>query len=118
MLNRNGLGGLLGVLVLGLASACGGDPDDRPEPLSAEDAQFFDPQSDGGSASKDAGKSDAEADEPCKNGTERECKVYLTSHNGIETCFIGVQICKRHIWSVCYDPKRPPADLFPDEQAN
>ena len=37
----------------------------------------------------------------CKEGASRECKVELGEHNGVKSCFVGVEVCEDGEWTVC-----------------
>lgn len=39
----------------------------------------------------------------CANGNVQECRVELPEHNGIKSCFHGLQLCREGAWSSCVD---------------
>jgi hypothetical protein len=40
-------------------------------------------------------------DAACDDGAMRECRVFLGEHNGVTSCFEGVQICRDGTWGAC-----------------
>ena len=46
---------------------------------------------------------DHSSDEHCKDEDKRSCHIKLSEHNGVLTCFVGVQICINNYWSECFD---------------
>lgn len=43
------------------------------------------------------------AADACADGDERTCSVELAPHNGVTSCFGGVQRCEDGVWSACGD---------------
>ena len=41
--------------------------------------------------------------EECNNGDSRECHVTIGEHNGVVTCYVGVEICVDNAWGPCGD---------------
>lgn len=41
------------------------------------------------------------ASDDCSNGEKRACHVTLSNHNGVTSCFVGVQTCIEGMWSSC-----------------
>jgi hypothetical protein len=39
----------------------------------------------------------------CTEGQSQTCRIYLPSHNGIQPCFVGVQVCEDASWGDCGD---------------
>lgn len=39
--------------------------------------------------------------EACKDGEKRSCHTTLGTHEGVTTCFVGVQFCVAGEWSEC-----------------
>jgi len=37
----------------------------------------------------------------CADGTTKDCKVTLPEHNGVKSCFEGVQTCEDGAWGEC-----------------
>lgn len=37
----------------------------------------------------------------CTEGERKTCRVYLPSHNGVQPCFVGEQLCTGSIWGNC-----------------
>ena len=85
--------------LLGLVqSACS---DDRPPPAPAE-ANFEAPDlTQYDSTTADA--RDVFADGECEAGTTQTCRIYLPSHDGIQPCFVGEQVCVDTHWGTCDD---------------
>lgn len=83
-----------------LASACG-DSGDHPPPAPSE-AEFEAPNL----TSYDSTTGDARdvfADGECEPGARQTCRIYLTSHDGIQPCFVGEQACVDRHWGTCDD---------------
>jgi hypothetical protein len=40
---------------------------------------------------------------PCESGHVQTCRVELPEHNGVKTCFTGVQLCVEGRFSECVD---------------
>lgn len=62
------------------------------------------------------------AEGPCEGDAERTCGVTLTQKNGVLSCFRGIQLCEKGVWSACQegtireelDPTyRAPGDVAP-----
>lgn len=41
--------------------------------------------------------------EVCKDGEKRTCHVTLGNHEGIQSCFVGVQFCESDEWTPCVE---------------
>jgi hypothetical protein len=73
-----------------------GAPDERPPPsddvepieLSRYDASTADTR-------------DVVATGGCAEGERKTCRVYLPSHNGVQPCFVGEQLCTSSVWGDC-----------------
>jgi hypothetical protein len=37
----------------------------------------------------------------CVDGEKRHCHITISNSNGVNTCFIGFQICNNKNWSLC-----------------
>jgi hypothetical protein len=37
----------------------------------------------------------------CEDGATRECKVTLKQNGGVQTCFVGVEVCEGGQWGAC-----------------
>lgn len=86
--------------VLGALFALACDPlDDRPPPPPPEteidltDLIQYD--------TKTADARDVYASGACAEGATRECRVYLPSHNDVQPCFVGQQLCVDSAWGEC-----------------
>jgi hypothetical protein len=108
---------LIGVLFVSLAcAACGGN-DRPPPPKSDGDIDLAD------LIRYDASSADARdvfASGRCEDGAMQECRIYLPSHNGVQPCFVGQQICGGAEWGECesgslVDANADDAELDPDE---
>jgi hypothetical protein len=42
----------------------------------------------------------------CADGATKTCKVTLPEHNGVKTCFEGVQTCADGAWGECEKKKK------------
>lgn len=42
----------------------------------------------------------------CVEGTVQECRVEHATNEGIESCFVGLQVCTGQEWSLCMDEDR------------
>jgi hypothetical protein len=84
-----GLASLVFMLAV-MASACG------------DDAGLGPPQSEAGSggAWPDGGSGTGF---PCTEGAERDCHITISEHNGVLTCYDGVQQCVAGAWGPCGD---------------
>jgi predicted small lipoprotein YifL len=40
---------------------------------------------------------------PCLEGSRRSCKVILGEHEGIQSCFYGIEICAGGRWGPCVE---------------
>jgi len=91
---------LIAIALLGLVeSACGSH--DRPPPAPAE-ADFEVPDlTQYDSTTGDA--RDVFADGECEAGATQTCRIYLASHDGIQPCFVGEQVCVDTHWGTCDD---------------
>lgn len=81
-----------------LALACSGSPD-RPPPASSNtgieltDLVQYDTMT--------ADVRDVYATGGCRDGAQRECRVYLPSHNDVQPCYVGQQACVGSQWGEC-----------------
>lgn len=84
----------VGWIVVGalMLAACSGAPDRAPPPESQEIASDADPELDPG---------EKPAPSKCETGDTRSCKVQLPTHDNIETCYVGVNLCVDGVWSEC-----------------
>jgi hypothetical protein len=96
--------------------ACGGQ-DERPPPpesnanIDLADLIRYDTST--------ADGRDVFASGACEDGAVQECRVYLPSHNGVQPCFVGEQICAGDAWGQCesgslVDANADDAELDPD----
>ena len=91
------LGGASRYVVL-FGIACGSS-DERPAPpptgedLPVTDLTQYDRST--------ADARDVYAAGHCTNGSTKECRVYLTAHDGIQPCFVGAQTCVGARWGTC-----------------
>jgi hypothetical protein len=56
----------------------------------------------------------------CTEGTSRACRVYLPSHNDVQPCFVGEQVCVGSEWGECasgalVDANDDDAELAPED---
>lgn len=95
--------------------ACGGSG--RPPPAqSDEDIDLADLVRYDASA---ADSRDIFASGACDEGAEQECRIYLPSHNGVQPCFVGRQVCGGAEWGECesgtlVDANASDAELDPE----
>lgn len=87
-------GGLLLLAALALSGGCEPERPDEPGPTGADLPT-------GGDGGGDTGTSTSE---PCEEGKTRACEVDLGTHNGVWSCFDGVQTCTGGEWGPCHDP--------------
>lgn len=76
------------VLLLAGAALCGCGPAEEDVPNAVNDRSGVE-RADGGGIG------------PCADGNRRECSIILGEHNGIVTCYHGVQICQDGNWGDC-----------------
>jgi hypothetical protein len=113
---RRSLPRLLGVAFLSLAFACDGGSE-RPPPASNQDIDLDD------LIRYDASSPDSRdvfASGRCEDGAVQECRIYLPSHNGVQPCFVGQQVCGGAQWGACesgslVDANADDAELDPDD---
>ncbi len=103
-------------MVLTMATGClNAEPNvTRTGPQGAQSSQRQGDGGGGADAEEDAeeedeskgagGGSAATEDEPCQDGATRECKVDLGTHNGVTSCFVGIETCLDGEWGTCSDP--------------
>lgn len=97
-----------------LALACGG-PTERPPPSDTDIAltdliQYDRMAADG---------RDVYATGACEEGATQVCRVYLPSHNDVQPCFVGEQLCGGGQWGECesgvlVDANADDTELDPD----
>lgn len=51
-------------------------------------------------SSTSTGSASAVSDD-CIHGEKRPCHVALSNHNGVTSCFVGVQTCIEGTWASC-----------------
>jgi hypothetical protein len=85
------------LLLASVAAGCGA-PDERPPPSAADDLDLTD-LSDYDASTGDV--RDIVATGGCAEGERKTCRVYLPSHNGVQPCFVGEQLCSGSVWSDC-----------------
>ncbi len=85
-------------LVLLLLGACEGE-DERPPPAQSDQAVELDDLVRYDTSAADA--RDIFASGECAEGTTQACRIYLPSHNGIQPCFVGEQVCVSAQWGDC-----------------
>ena len=77
-------------------AACGGE-DERPPPAPSDidlaDLIRYDTSA--------ADSRDVFASGACEDGAVQECRIYLPSHNGVQPCFVGEQLCAGAAWGQC-----------------
>ena len=56
----------------------------------------------------DADDGVAEGDAPCEDGVSRACRVLLGEHEGVTSCFVGVEVCLDGAWGDCGSPPDEP----------
>jgi hypothetical protein len=111
---RPALLGLVAFLALGCDTSA-----ERPPPTTSEadidlnDLIHYD--------TKTADARDVYAAGECVDGATRECRIYLPSHNDVQPCFVGEQLCAGARWGECEsgvlvdanddDTELTPADL-------
>jgi hypothetical protein len=108
---------LLGVALVPLAVAACGDPERPPPAQSNEDIDLAD------LVRYDASSADLRdifASGSCEDGAVQECRIYLPSHNGVQPCFVGQQVCGGAQWGECgsgtlVDANANDAELDPDD---
>ena len=97
--------------------ACAGDEGPNAAPAPVQGASNVEPEcvdADGDGAGfgcdvQDCDDDDASVAEDCgalpppacAQGESRECKVELGEHDGVKSCWVGVQICDRGAWQPC-----------------
>jgi hypothetical protein len=92
-----------------VSTGCGQASDKIAAPLHHAEQACIDEDGDGLCAAADCDDSDAslgtdcpvEPAADCTEGVSRECKVELGEHDGVKSCFEGVQVCKDGEWSAC-----------------
>jgi hypothetical protein len=100
-----------------LALACDSSPE-RPPPSTSEadialtDLIRYDTTT--------ADARDVYASGACAEGATRECRVYLPSHNEVQPCFVGEQVCTGSAWGTCesgmlVDANDDDTELAPDD---
>jgi hypothetical protein len=100
-----------------LALACDSSPVRPPPSTSEADIELTDlVQYD----TKTADARDVYASGACADGATRECRVYLPSHNDVQPCFVGEQLCVRSQWGQCesgalVDANDDDTDLAPED---
>jgi hypothetical protein len=105
---------LLGAL---LAFACDTSNDRPPPPTSETEIDLTDlVQYD----TTTADARDVYASGACEDGATRECRVYLPSHNDVQPCFVGQQLCVDSSWGECgsgvvVDANDDDAELAPED---
>ena len=86
-----------------VAAACSGG-DDRPD-------EGLDIQAAGGAAGAGGEAQGGGEASSCDNGDSRECHVTIGEHNGVVTCYVGVEICVDGAWGACGDGTTYDLDL-------
>jgi hypothetical protein len=100
------------LLVLG----CGGSPERPPPSESNSDIALTDLYEYDRTA---ADRRDVYASGACVDGAVRVCRVYLPSHNDVQPCFVGEQLCGGGQWGECesgvlVDANADDAELDPE----
>lgn len=57
----------------------------------------------GDEADSSVGDSDPERFTPCEDGEVRACLVVLGEHEGVKSCFAGVQVCFEGAFGPCVE---------------
>lgn len=96
IVRRHALSALSLSMVLG-ALACSSD--DRPPPADDGDNLDLSDLSQYDGRSGDARNIFATGG--CTEGETQVCRIYLPSHNDIQPCFVGEQVCAENAWSDC-----------------
>ena len=47
------------------------------------------------------GQCEAGPSDECDEGATRECKVTLKQNGGVQSCFVGVEVCESGKWGAC-----------------
>lgn len=99
-----------------LALACGGSPE-RPPPSPSTNIALTDLIQYDTTA---ADARDVYATGACEDGATRVCRVYLPSHNDVQPCFVGEQLCGGGEWGECesgvlVDANADDVELDPEE---
>lgn len=82
-----------------LLMGCSGSRDDRPAPSASEDHIELPTLDDNNARSVDS--RDSVANGSCTTGETYACRIYLPTHNDIQPCFVGEQVCEESLWSDC-----------------
>jgi hypothetical protein len=88
-------------LVAFATAACSAATDERPPPPDAVDAPLV----------TDTVTPRAATPKACQHGDLEECKVYLSDHNGVTSCFVGVRLCDSGRWGECISEDEMEAEL-------
>lgn len=89
---------LLAVSLTVALAGCSSSGDSRPPP-SASSNDIEVPTLDDVNATGDS--RNRLKNGPCTDGEVLECRIYLPSHNDIQPCFVGEQLCVDSSWSEC-----------------
>jgi hypothetical protein len=93
---------------------CAGDEESAAAPLPDGEFGCQDFDGDGFGIQCEAGPDcdDEDADvagceeqvvQPCEDGAVQECKETLPEMNGVQNCFVGVQVCDGGEWGPCVE---------------
>ena len=105
---------ILSALAIASLLACGSG-EDRPPPSGDDTIElsdiahfdFDDPR-------------DKITEGACEDGATKQCRIYLPSHNDIQPCFVGEQVCDEGLWGDCgrgvlVDANADDAELDPSQ---
>jgi hypothetical protein len=95
---RASLLGAAAVNLFLLGIACGSS-DERPAPPPTSDDLPVTDLSQYDRSTADA--RDVYSAGHCTEGATKQCRVYLTAHDGIQPCFVGAQTCVGARWGNC-----------------
>ncbi len=90
---------VLCIVVAALPYFACGSPDERPPPSPSESeldravlVQYD---------TSTADSRDVFATGGCTEGATQACRIYLPSHNDVQPCFVGQQVCADASWGQC-----------------
>ena len=107
---------VLCALALPVVGGCE-ESEKRPPPASTESAIDLGDLIHGDASTGDSRNVYARGS--CEEGEKRQCRVYLPSHNDVQPCFVGEQVCSGSSWGECesgtlVDANDDDSELDPD----
>lgn len=90
---------LVSVFFCSMLIGCSGAEENRPAPSAQEDDIELPTLDDSSKRTVDSRNSVAKG--ACSTGEAIECRIYLPTHNDIQPCFVGEQVCEESLWSEC-----------------